>query len=251
MTRAPSKGRTTTEGTVNGERSEGDVSAIAQAIIDRIAARGVSPAQDALARREQAERQRANLREFYVRRCDERGVPRGADVRRWIFPDHVDGEAFDVVARALTARGDARDGRWALVLLLGATGRGKSSALARAVARHRHDAHYILAPDAAQAFDTRVRSFDHDRATQALLATLRDVDLLAIDEVGTEGDALCGAIENLVATRCTNGLVTLLAGNLSPEAFAARYRDPRLESRLDAEGAVCVVLSGADLRRSR
>lgn len=228
-----------------------NTSDIVRDIIDRVRAKGVSPERDAEARAQQTELARERLRAFYLQRCSARGVPRGADIRCWVFPDEVRGESFDLVERALASRGHAREGRWSIVVMLGAAGTGKTSAIARATARHRHDALYALAPDVAAAFDSRLRSFDHDRQTQSYVGTLVTVDLLAIDEVGTEPEALSGVIENLVVRRCTDGLVTVLAGNLTAEAFAARYRDQRMESRLDADGGHLVMLSGEDLRRPR
>lgn len=220
-------------------------------VLARIKARGVSPALDAEARAQQEAARVARLREFYAQRAAERGVPRAQDIRRWVFPDLVEGVVFDAVAGALRQRGNPNNARWCFFVALGSVGVGKTAALARAVARHRGDAQYVIAPDAAKALQDRLRSFDHDRATQAVVERLRTVDLLAVDELGTEPPELSEELTSLIALRCTEGLATLVASNLTAEHFVARYNSPRIRSRLEADGGSILTFQGRDLRRSR
>lgn len=220
-------------------------------VLARIQARGVSPERDAEARAQQAARAEVRRREFYAQRASDRGVPRAQDIRQWVFPEVVDGAVFDAVAEAVRRRGNPRDARWCFFVALGSVGVGKTAALARAVARHRADAFYVLAPDASAAFQNRLRSFDHDRATQDLVARLRTVDLLAIDELGTEPPEFSEELVTLIALRCTEGLATLVASNLTAEHFARRFASPRIRSRLEADGGSILSFQGRDLRRSR
>jgi len=220
-------------------------------VLARIAARGVSPARDAEARAQQEAARIARLREFYTQRAAERGVPRAQDIRRWVFPEHAEGAIFDAVAEVLRQRGNPTDARWCFFVALGSVGVGKTAALARAVARHRGDAQYVLAPDAAKAFQERLRSFDHDRATQSVVERLRTVDLLAVDELGIEPADLSDELTTLIALRCAEGLATLVASNLTPEAFAERYGSVRIRSRLEADGGSILTFQGRDLRRAR
>jgi hypothetical protein len=83
-----------------------------------------------------------------------------------------------------------------------------------------------------------------------LRESLLGADLLALDELGTEPAALSGELLNLVSTRCGEGRVTLLAGNLSLPVFTARYldADARFASRLASTQGSLSVIDGADLR---
>ena len=74
--------------------------------------------------------------------------------------------------------------------------------------------------------------------------------LLAVDELGTEPAALSPEILHLVAARCSDGLCTILAGNVAAAQFTERYvrTDTRIASRLMSPLGTVVDLEGADLR---
>jgi DNA replication protein DnaC len=203
-------------------------------------------AQQAEERRKEHEQYLALLRS----RCDKRRVPIATDIRRWVTAETLDGAAADAVNEALGRRGEAGRGRWAIIVLLGSAGVGKSSALARAVARHPRDAMYVFARDAALALVDRPRSFSSAKAAEELVDYMRAVDLLAVDELGTEPAALSPEILHLVAARCSDGLCTILAGNVAAAQFTGRYvrTDTRIASRLMSPHGTVVDLEGADLR---
>lgn len=191
----------------------------------------------------------AQRRDILARRADAREVPRAGDVRQWIFPERVEGMAYERVGAALATRGEPRDGKWLVQVLLGGTGLYKTGALARAVARHDWHARYIAAPFAADALSGRPRCFSQERDLAVIAETLYTVDLVAIDELGTEPEGDAQALENLIALRVAEGRATILAGNMTAQAFVGRYRDPRLLSRLRASQGL-VVLAGTDGRRA-
>jgi hypothetical protein len=199
---------------------------------------------------QQALRDRRAWHEALRARCETRGVPRGEDLRRWVVADTLEGRAADDIAHALERRGDPHRARWSLIVLLGSTGVGKTAAMVRAVARHPRDARYTLSRDAALALSERPRSFEQERVVMELRESLLGADLLALDELGTEPAALSGELLNLVSTRCGEGRVTMLAGNLSLPVFTARYLDAdgRFASRLASAQGSLSLIDGADLR---
>jgi hypothetical protein len=193
----------------------------------------------------QAEAERAEYQALLRSRCDLRGVPAGVDVRRWVFANEPRGEACEVLTSSTAQRGEPGRGRWALVVLLGGTGVGKTSALARFVARHPREALYDYAADAAQVLVDRAHRGPSER-----YELLREVDLLTLDELGTEAPNDTPELLRLIARRCDAGKMTALAGNLSLEQFTARYleTDARFASRLGSPQGRLVHLDGADLR---
>lgn len=231
-----------------GETPDGRRESLARLIARLHGARaGVS---DAEARAEQLAARQRQLHEFLVQRCNERGVPRAADVRRWALArEPGDAVAFAEVSKYLTARGAPEDARWMFVVLAGPPGTAKTSALARAVARHPIDALFVLAPDAARALQGGPRSFERDRAALALTERMRAVDLLCVDELGTEPEDLSSELTALVAARCSDGLATIFAANLTADAFRARYASDRWKSRLTSSGGALINVQGPDLRR--
>jgi hypothetical protein len=76
------------------------------------------------------------------------------------------------------------------------------------------------------------------------------IDLLAIDELGD--DERPDRVAVLLRARYNAGKATLLAGNVTPEAFRDRYCDDRLRSRLGRQQAdgqrVTVALRDRDMR---
>lgn len=210
------------------------------------------PEWDRRAREAQAQEYKELYREALTRRCRERCVPMAADTRRWVFASDMTGVAASELDRAMERRGDPRQARPAIVVILGGAGVGKTAAMARAIARHQRDAHYAYARDASIALVARHRSFALERSHAELSQKLHEVDLLALDELGTEPPALTTELIHLVAARWEEGRATLLAGNLSPEQFTARYvaTDVRFASRLASSGSTIVDVEGADFRSS-
>lgn len=222
-------------------------------VMERIRANFLRAENDPAFIAQQAEQRRKEHEEYLDllrARCNKRRVPLAADIRRWVTAETLDGAAADAVKEALGRRGEGGRGRWAIIVLLGNAGVGKTSALARAVARHPRDAMYVFARDAALALVDRPRSFSSAKAAEELVDYMRAVDLLAVDELGTEPAALSPEILHLVAARCSDGLCTILAGNVAAAQFTERYvqTDTRIASRLMSPHGTVVDLEGADLR---
>lgn len=208
--------------------------AVFDTIFARLAARRpTTPEAEAEARAAEEARWQARARKLLDERAERRGVPESPRIRRWIYPETVEGDAFARVDGALAQRGGPKGGELAMVLL-GASGCGKSSALARGVARHDWRAIYILAPFAADALSGRPRCFSRERDLSEIAEALYQADLVAIDELGTEPEDAAQLLENLASARTDAGHATLFAGNLTTEAFVARYRDGRFHARLRA-----------------
>lgn len=227
---------------------QGESAAALRDIIARIAAAREGARGVALEAQRRADR--AAWHETLRARCDHRGVPRASDIRRCVFMPELTLGAGKTLGTALARRGDPRHARWALVVLLGGTGIGKTSALAWSVARHAREARYALARDAASALVDRPRAFESERDAAELCDTLRAVDLLALDELGTEPQRDSAELLGLASHRCDEGRATVLAGNLSLAQFVARYleQDARFASRLASPRGCLVDLSGEDSR---
>jgi hypothetical protein len=171
----------------------------------------------------------------HVARADDRGVPRARHVRAVALARDVRiTPALEALSGPLAAR---ERGEPVVVVLLGPAGVGKTCALARAVARHPLSARYLAAADLA----------DGGWASRDLRASLAAVDLLVVDETGLERDVT--PVREVLCRRWDDGAATLLASNLTPDAWTTRYLDARLASRLGSlRGRWLVVLDGADLR---
>lgn len=205
---------------------------------------------DAIERGELSEDQETTRRSLesiaYRRRMDlatERGVPS----ERGVLPvaaadDLATTPAVVAVQRAMAWR-DARGARQPLVLVvLGPVGTGKSVALGHAIAHHERNARHVIAPDVLPR-----ASYSELRAARAKMVA---VDLLAIDEIGTEEKPT--VVLDMILDRYNAGKATIIAGNVTKEQFSDRYADDRLRSRLGRQQAdgqnVLVVLTGSDLR---
>lgn len=200
-----------------------------------------------------ADRQDAGRRALEAierQRVREQAVERGVPAERGVLDfaaewDPATTQAVVAVQQALQWRG-VRGVRQPLVLVvLGPVGTGKSVALGWAVTHHGYTARHVAAPD----LPGRV---DHSAMRETRERLVR-VDLLAVDEVGTEDKP--ATVLDLVLDRYNAGKATLLAGNVTKAQFAERYTDGRLRSRLARQQAdgqpVLVVLAGEDLRQRR
>lgn len=139
-----------------------------------------------------------------------------------------------------------------VLILSGGPGVGKTVAAAWALASMASSAHaddFVKASTIARWFSAQFG----EMVEWAEAAKRRP--LLIVDDVGAEADPIqmSAALLELIDARQHSALRnrTILTTNLSPKAFANRYPDPRLASRMAPQfGAVrwCVA-SGPDLRR--
>ena len=180
---------------------------------------------DARARRERRDRLQLEERKRIAARDPRIGVPQSPDlIARAIRPGT--GRAAEVVAEVYRyARGD--EDRTATVWLIGTPGTGKTTAATRVILTHEashRSAAYLRAP-----IVPGVRNY----ATAELYDRARRVDLLVLDEVGTETEAK--VITELVCERHDHGRVTICVGNLDAPQCVERYAlmaDARVRSRM-------------------
>jgi len=180
---------------------------------------------DARARRERRDRLQLEERKRIAARDPRIGVPQSPDlIARAIRPGT--GRAAEVVAEVYRyARGD--EDRTATVWLIGTPGTGKTTAAIRVILAHEashRSAAYLRAP-----IVPGVRNY----ATAELYDRARRVDLLVLDEVGTETEAK--VITELVCERHDHGRVTICVGNLDAPQCVERYAlmaDARVRSRM-------------------
>ena len=117
-----------------------------------------------------------------------------------------------------------------IVFLVGDVDTGKTAAAARAVAWHRRGALYLRA-GALPPPDESLRgvSFDRQEVVSRQRQRALDVDLLVIDEVGTEPDPR--AVTEWACLRWPRK-ATVLLGNTGDKGYWQRYADPRFVSRI-------------------
>ena len=180
--------------------------------------------------------------------CDERDVPAEPGIRRVSmlqsppFTPAIQKVQLSMTARAMAQRGLPRGARQPLVLVLsGPPGCGKTTAMSWATAQHKRAAAYVPARVIA---GTPRNGWSENEAKWQRWAR---VDLLAIDELGTEGGntELVGA---LLSERHDLGGVTLCATNCGIATFQARYCNERLISRLAHGPGWWCELGDVDLR---
>jgi hypothetical protein len=183
-------------------------------------------------------------------RAEEREVPQDPDVRRIALDrEPPRSPAIDSVIEFLAWRTQRAETlgvyrEHALLVLLSAAGAGKTCAAAWAATWHRDSALYVTAATVSSNPLT-AHSDSHARWN-----VWRRTDLLVIDEVGLERDA--SVVLSLLLERHASAHATIVAGNLTPDAFRARYADPRLDSRMAQQemrgGPALVELPDVDLR---
>lgn len=167
--------------------------------------------------------------------ADDRGVPAHPAIRAVVAADRPPlVEAFGVVEDALAWRQEQRRPGYAppplTLVLAGPPGCGKTTTLARIVARWPTSARYTLAREVATIPEN---AWEGNKLEWRALAS---IPLLAIDEAGLEESDRAGArLGALLAERIDGPRVTLIATNLGAEAFSVRYMNGRLHSRLSVE----------------
>ncbi len=139
------------------------------------------------------------------------------------------------------------------IWLFGAVGTGKTT-LAMLVSRHALEAGRSVAIYSLPTLLAAIRgTFDDDRAhaTEAMVARLKTVDLLHLDDVGAEKTSpwVLEQLYEIVNARYENERAIVLTTNLEREALAEQIGE-RVASRLEE---MCEVLPlwGADARRQR
>lgn len=134
--------------------------------------------------------------------------------------------------------------REAVLVLSGPSGCGKTVALA--LVCFTHTARYVTAENVCRVFSA---NFGEQLEVQQ---HIRDAPLLAIDDVGTETDdrrMLSVLLDVLDARPSASRTPTLITTNLTKKAFAERYPNERLISRMARVRWEAV--GGEDLRRRK
>lgn len=193
-------------------------------------------------------RREASWRSKARARARERNAPLDDDdvAKYALEPRPAAGQAMDAVREFLAWR-DAQSerGRYkGIFVVLSEPGGGKSSAGAWAVVWHRDSALYLTAAEVSSS--PRTAFTDTHAAWRAMVAP----DLVVVDEIGMDRDP--STVLALALERYNRGRATVLLGNLTPDAFFARYPDPRLQSRLQHQasrgGPTLIELTTGDLR---
>lgn len=130
-----------------------------------------------------------------------------------------------------------------LLVISGGTGCGKSVSAAYAVAHSPTGGRWRTAAAVCRVFGAQYGDLLSDQAV------MRGTGLLVIDDIGTElhGDRMGAALVELLEYRRTRR--TLVTTNLDKRAFAARYPDERLISRMRAYSS-WVNDKGSDMRKA-
>ncbi len=136
------------------------------------------------------------------------------------------------------------------LLLVGATGLGKthlSTSIAVAVIDKGYDVFYSGAANIFSALEAE----KFGRVPAFPTAVIFDCELLIIDDLGIEnpGNLSANFLYNIVNTRLSSGLPTIINTNLQTEEIRRRYSD-RISSRLMGEYTL-LPLSGKDIRMQK
>jgi hypothetical protein len=169
------------------------------------------------------------------RSAADRGVPQHPRLLSVVFADRpFPTEALRIVEEALSWRHRVTAPGFPppplTLVLAGLPGVGKSTVLARTVARWSRSAFFVTARDVANLPEN---DWSENAQTRARLFS---VELLAVDEAGQEDSRRAGArMEALLSERVNRARVTLVSTNLDQGEFTARYITDRLRSRLAVE----------------
>lgn len=135
------------------------------------------------------------------------------------------------------------------LLFYGRTGLGKthlSLAIAAEVLQQGHEVIYDSVINLLQQVERE--HFGREKSDSDTLALLLSVDLLILDDLGTEFDTpfYVSTIYNIINTRLNRGLPTIISTNLDLHAIRRRYEE-RIISRLFAVYE-CMHFMGKDIR---
>lgn len=123
------------------------------------------------------------------------------------------------------------------LLLYGSAGLGKTflcNCIAKQLLDEGYTVLYFTAPQLFKLFEeARFHRDDLDDLSKDALSTLFDVDLLIIDDLGTESAAQLSISDffNVINTRYLNQTSTIISTNLSPKEWQDRYSE-RIVSRV-------------------
>lgn len=140
------------------------------------------------------------------------------------------------------------------LLLIGGTGLGKthlSTAVAKTVLDGGHDVLYTTAVGMVSAFEAERFGNSIGPSDETSLDRYYNVDLLIIDDLGTEvaNQFTVSALYNVINTRMNLRRPTIISTNLMQEELRRRYWD-RITSRLFGEYRVLLFL-GTDVRAQK
>ncbi len=139
------------------------------------------------------------------------------------------------------------------LLMIGGTGLGKthlSTAIARTVIERGFDVQYVMAQNLIADYNAeRFRSFSDDSPSKTERYT--QCELLIIDDFGTEESTQYSltVLYNLINTRASLGLSTIISTNLGKDALRTRYSD-RITSRLFGQ-YLPMIFTGKDIRMQK
>ncbi len=150
--------------------------------------------------------------------------------------------------------GDAMHPASENLLLMGGTGLGKthlSTAIAKTVLDGGHDVLYTTAVGMVSAFEAERFGNSIGPSEESNLDRYYNVDLLIIDDLGTEvsNQFTVSALYNVINTRMNLRRPTIISTNLMQEELRRRYWD-RITSRLFGEYRVLLFL-GTDVRAQK
>lgn len=143
----------------------------------------------------------------------------------------------------------------ASLLLMGSTGLGKthlSTSIARAVIDKGYDVLYETSENLISAFSYERFNRGYGDNSESRTDRYYECDLLIIDDFGTEvaNQFSVSCFYNLINTRTSKALPTIINTNLSAKTMLERYTD-RVYSRLMGEFAVLQFGDGEDIRMKK
>ena len=134
--------------------------------------------------------------------------------------------------------------------MLGKTGLGKTH-LSLAITKEVIIKGYSAAYDSIVNFLREIEKEHFGRSDKDTLSLLLDVDLLVLDDLGSEFDSAfySSTVYNIINSRLNKGLPTVISTNLSPQEMQKKY-DDRIISRLFAMYDY-LKFSGSDIRQQK
>ena len=141
------------------------------------------------------------------------------------------------------------------LLMMGTTGLGKthlSTAIAKAVIDKGYDVMYETAENLISKFSYERFGRGYGDKTESQTDRVFECDLLIVDDFGTEvtNQFSASCVYNLINTRLSKNLPTIINTNLSGKAILERYTD-RVYSRLIGEFTVLYFGNDGDIRMKK